>query len=206
MRLVIDILLAFTIFLAVTAHAGMPELLDAEQRGDWSTVAHETEALARQGNPRAMYNLSVMYAKGIGVQRDDRTSFYWSSEAAKRGYAPAAYSLGVFFDEGRGGVQKNPAEAFRWFLAAANAGYPDAMFNVGQMYGTGEGTAINYVEAYAWTKLALVTPKGPGSGFASNDAIKPIQQNLEIFRQRMSPAELARAEKLFAQRRATLSK
>lgn len=193
-------LMVFAIARPVTGHAGMPELLEAERRGDWPAVAREYEALARQGNAMAMYNLGISYAKGVGVQRDDRKSLYWTAESAKRGFAPAMHSMGVFFDEGRGGVQRNLTEAFRWFLAAANAGHPDSMFNVGHMYITGQGTTTNYIEGYAWTKLALVTPKESWSKLGSSDAIANTQRNLEVARRRMSPAELARAEDLFIQR------
>ncbi len=204
MHLISLMLLAIAIARPGTAIAGMPELLEAERRGDWPSVVREYEALARQGNAMAMYNLSLSYARGRGVQRDDRKSFFWATESAKRGFAPAMHSMGVFYDEGTGGVQRNVTEAFRWFLAAANAGHPDSMFNIGQMYVTGEGTTANYVEGYAWTKLTLVTPKEPWSKMGSNDAMANIQRNLEVARRRMSSAELARAENLFVQRQAAL--
>ena len=204
MRLIMPMLVAIAVARPVTALAGMPELLEAERRGDWPAVVREYEVLARQGNAMAMYNLSLSYARGRGVQRDDRTSLFWAAESAKRGFAPAMHSMGVFFDEGGGGVQRNLSEAFRWFLAAANAGHPDSMFNIGQMYITGQGTTANYVEGYAWTKLALVTPKESWSKMGSNDALVNIQRNLEVARRRMSPVELALAEDLFVQRQAAL--
>lgn len=204
MRLIMLMLVAFAIAQPITTVAGMPELLEAERRGDWSALVREYEALARQGNAMAMYNLSLSYARGRGVQRDDRTSLFWAAESAKRGFAPAMHSMGVFYDEGSGGVQRNITEAFRWFLAAANAGHPDSMFNIGQMYITGQGTTANYVEGYVWTKLSLVTPKESWSKIGNNDAIANIQRNLEVARRRMSAAEFARAEDLFAQRQAAL--
>lgn len=203
-RSIMLILLAIAIARPLSALAGMPEWLEAERRGDWPALVREYEAAARRGNATAMYNLSLSYYEGRGVQRDDRMCLLWAAESAKRGFAPAMHLMGVLYDEGKGGVQRNLAEAFRWFLAAANAGYPDSMFNVGQMYITGQGTAANYVEGYVWTKLSSVTPKPAGSKMGSSDAIANIERNLKVARRRMSRAELARAENLFVQRQAAL--
>ena len=45
--------------------------------------------------------------------------------AAKQGYAPAQYNLGIMYDKGEG-VPQNYEEAMKWFHLAAKQGNPEA--------------------------------------------------------------------------------
>ena len=45
-------------------------------------------------------------------------------------------------------------KAVYWFKRAAKLGDPEAQFNLAMMYATGKGAQRNYVQAYAWFKLA----------------------------------------------------
>lgn len=47
--------------------------------------------LATQGDPPSQLQLSEIYDYGIKVTRDNEAAIYWSSEAAKQGYALAQY-------------------------------------------------------------------------------------------------------------------
>jgi TPR repeat protein len=44
---------------------------------------------ANQGHPDAMHNLSKLYIKGIGTQKDDRTGLMWLAKAASLGHVIA---------------------------------------------------------------------------------------------------------------------
>lgn len=75
------------------------------------------------------------------------------TDAAIKGDADAAMSLGTAYDLGDG-VAADPQAALRWYEVAAGLGSVSAMFNVGVMYDTGTGTARNWVRAAHWYEQA----------------------------------------------------
>ena len=56
-------------------------------------------SLAQEGDPEASFNTAMMYEKGKGVGMDIRAAMAWYKKAAKKGYAPAAYNLGVLIEK-----------------------------------------------------------------------------------------------------------
>jgi TPR repeat protein len=76
--------------------------------------------------------------------------------AAKQGFAPAAYCLGLLYQDGSG-VPKDIKQAAKWFQNAASQGHPMAMMRIGQMYWKGEGVKQDKVTAYAYLLLASGT-------------------------------------------------
>ena len=59
--------------------------LTAYKSGDYATALREWTPLAKQGDADAQYNLGVMYEKGRGVPKDDKTAVKWYRLAAKQG-------------------------------------------------------------------------------------------------------------------------
>ena len=81
---------------------------------------------AKQGNARAQFDLGLMYAKGDGVQRNEREAFKWFHKSARNNYTEAKFYMGLSFAEGRG-VKKQAQLARYWFKLAAKAGHRQAM-------------------------------------------------------------------------------
>ena len=52
---------------------------------DYQQAAHWFDHAARQGNARAQYKIGLMYARGIGVRRNDIKSYAWLKLAAVQG-------------------------------------------------------------------------------------------------------------------------
>ncbi|WP_241771118.1 tetratricopeptide repeat protein [Acidisphaera rubrifaciens] len=75
------------------------------------------------------------------------------TDAAARGDADAAMSLGTAYDLGDG-VPADPRAALRWYEVAAGLGNVSAMFNVGVMYDTGTGTVRDRSRAAHWYEQA----------------------------------------------------
>jgi TPR repeat protein len=50
---------------------------------------HWLKMAASQGHPDAMHNLSKLYIKGIGTQKDDSTGLMWLAKAASVGHVIA---------------------------------------------------------------------------------------------------------------------
>ncbi len=108
---------------------------------------------AKKGDPEAMFNLGVMYAKGDGVEKDPAKACQWYEKAAEAGHAGAMFNLGVMYAKGDG-VEKDPAKARQWWQKAAEAGHAGAMFNLGLMYAKGDGVEKAPAKARQWWEKA----------------------------------------------------
>jgi TPR repeat protein len=105
---------------------------------------------------------------------------------AEQGDAKAQYNLGVMYRKGHG-VPKNDAEAVNWYRKAAEQGYVDAQYNLGFMYHTGEGVPYDYAKAYMWWSLA--------KALGDNN----VENNLDMIKEEMTRAEIAKAQALAAE-------
>ncbi len=101
----------------------------------------------------AMYRLGKMYQRGIGVEKDARTSVRWYRKAAASGNAASMNDLGWMYQRGLG-VIKDLSEAARWYLKAAQRGMRLAMYNTGLVYANGRGVVKDQREAVRWYRKA----------------------------------------------------
>ncbi len=108
---------------------------------------------------------------------------------AEQGDAAAQYNLGVMYYGGYG-VPQDYAEAVRWYRKAAEQGNAPAQYNLGVMYHTGQGVPQDYVYAHMWYNVAVASL--PASGGAREMAAK----NRDIVAKRMTPAQIAEAQRL----------
>jgi len=81
-------------------------------------------------------------------------------------------------------VPQNYTEAVEWFRKAADQGNAIAQQNLGVSYANGEGVPQDYVSAHMWFNLSAAQ--------GDANAIK----NRDIIAQRMTPAQIAEAQKL----------
>jgi uncharacterized protein len=123
----------------------------ALDRNDYKKAHSLLLPLARSGSAMAQYNLGVMYAAGLGLERDEHEAVNWYLKAVAQGYAPAETNLGLLYQGGRG-VPKDDKKAFELYLRAANQGYVPAQNNVASMYLNGEGVDKDYAKAAEWYK------------------------------------------------------
>ena len=107
---------------------------------------------------------------------------------AEQGHADAQTGLGAMYGMGLG-VPQNHAEAVKWYQLAAEQGHVRAQHNLGVTYATGQGAPQDYVQAHMWFNLAA-SRLLPGEGY--NAAI----QERNLVAERMTPAQIAEAEKL----------
>ena len=103
--------------------------------------------------------------------------------AADQGYAAAQSNLGAMYDRGEG-VPQNYREALKWYRKAADQGNATAQYNIGSMYASGHGVLQDYVTAHMWFNLSAAQD--------DDDAAK----NRDVVAQRMTPAQIAEAQKL----------
>ena len=91
--------------------------------------------------------------------------------------------LGLQYATGSG-VSQDYAEAIKWFQKAAEQGHAVAKLHLGAMYAEGRGVPQDYVRAYMWFDLA----KAQGEQKAT--------EPLDMAARRMTPAQIAEAQKL----------
>jgi TPR repeat protein len=123
----------------------------ALNRNDFKKALPLLFPLARSGSVMAQYNLGVMCAAGLGLERDDQEAVKWYLKAVAQGYAPAETNLGLLYQAGRG-VPKDDKKAFELYLRAANQGFVPAQNNLAAMYLKGEGVEKDYAKAAEWYK------------------------------------------------------
>src|SRR5262249_15817353 len=115
------------VFIAVPFAASADPFEDgarAFERGSYDTALRIGGPLAEQ-DARGAINLGVMYAEGLGVQKDAVEALRWLGPAALVGEPNAQMHLGVLLAEGIGGRTPNYEVAAAWYRAAAEQGYPD---------------------------------------------------------------------------------
>lgn len=97
-------------------------------------AAHEALLpLANSGNADAEKLIGVMYAMGLGVERDDKRAFEWYLRAAMRGHPGAQTGVGWYYEVGRGVPAPDLVRAYMWFAISALGGDPDGAISVGEV-------------------------------------------------------------------------
>jgi TPR repeat protein len=150
---------------------------------DYTEAVKWFREAAEQGHAGAQNNLGFMYHAGQGVPQDDAEAVTWYRKAAEQGEAVAQISLGVMYANGRG-VRQDHAEAFKWYRKAAEQGHAGAQNNLGFIYADGQGVPQDYVQAHKWLNLSA----------AQGEAI--AAENRDIIAKRMTPEQIAEAQKL----------
>ncbi|KAG1647625.1 Sel1-repeat-containing protein YbeQ [Nymphon striatum] len=82
--------------------------------------------LARSGNADAEELIGVMYALGLGVEKDDRRAFEWYLRSSLKGHPGAQSGIGWYYEVGRGLPAPDLVRAYMWYTLSAIGGDPDA--------------------------------------------------------------------------------
>jgi uncharacterized protein len=152
---------------------------------------------ADQGKAIAQNNLGLMYATCRGVRQDYAEAMKWCRKAADQGYALAQHNVGLMYNYGNG-VPQDYAEAAKWYRRAADQGVADAQTNLAYLYRNGMGVPRDYVQAHLWYNLAA-SRYSAAQEFPRQNAI----EGRDFVASKMTPAELAEAQKLAAEWRPT---
>ena len=131
------------------------EVPDLDTTAERKTAFEITLEAAEKGDVAAMSNLAFMYAKGLGVEKDELEAIHWYKKAAENGHLTSQFNLGVIYAKGRG-VTQDFAEALKWYKLAAEQGDVTAQSTLAMMYAKGIGTDKNDKEAVNWYHRAAV--------------------------------------------------
>lgn len=128
--------------------------MTAYQAKNYTQAMAQFKQAAASDNTLAEYNIGVMYAKGLGVPKDDAQAAYWYKKVAYKGIKEGQFSLGMAYFFGGVNLEKDYAEAGNWLEKAAHQGHPKAQFRMGNIYGQGMGRSKDPKLAFEWFSKA----------------------------------------------------
>jgi len=129
--------------------------IDLDTTAEKISAFDMTYEAANKGDVTAMSNLAFMYAKGIGVDKDELEAIQWYKRAGEQGHLTSQFNLGVIYAKGRG-VNQDFGESLKWYKMAAQQGDMMAQSTLAMMYAKGIGTEKNEKEAVNWYHKAAV--------------------------------------------------
>jgi len=149
------LVLAAVLCAAVAARAQQQEPTFTEiTPGSDLTDPEKLIPLLGQGDVRAMNNIGLLWARGVGVPAPDYAeALRWWKEAARRGYPVSMNNIGLLYAHGDG-VPQDYKEALKWWQMAAERNSAWAMNSIGDLYENGLGVAQSYSEAFDWYRRA----------------------------------------------------
>ncbi|MEY3089770.1 MAG: hypothetical protein RL113_86 [Pseudomonadota bacterium] len=124
------------------------QAVEEYHNGSYIQALNGFYALAKKGDPKAQYNLGLMYANGEGVQKNIQKAKQWYEKAAMHGHGAAQYNLGKLHHID---AKKDPSryvKAKEWYEKSSEAGVPQAFNNLATLYMNGEGVAKNEQKAF----------------------------------------------------------
>ncbi len=96
------------------------------EAGEFKEAMQQLQPAARSGNAEAEELIGVMYAMGLGVERDDVRAFDWYLRASLKGHPGAQSGIGWYYEVGRGVEAVDLVRAYAWYVLSAIGGDPDA--------------------------------------------------------------------------------
>ena len=96
------------------------------ESGEFVAAREQLLPAAQAGNADAEELIGVMYAMGLGVERDDRRAFEWYLRASLKGHPGAQSGIGWYYETGRGLPAPDLVRGYVWYVLSAIGGDPDA--------------------------------------------------------------------------------
>ena len=119
-------LIIATLLWAAPAKADMEDARDLMEAGQFEQARALFEIYARSGNADAEELIGVMYALGLGVEKDDVRAFDWYLRSSLKGHPGAQSGLGWYYEVGRGLPAPDYVRAYLWYALSAIGGDVDA--------------------------------------------------------------------------------
>ncbi|MEM7320112.1 MAG: tetratricopeptide repeat protein [Pseudomonadota bacterium] len=123
-------ILILWMIMAGPAIAEIEEARDMMEAGEFKAAYEALWPAARSGNAEAEELIGVMYAMGLGVERDDERAFEWYLRASLKGHPGAQSGIGWYYEVGRGLPAPDPVRAYLWYALSAIGGDPDAAISL----------------------------------------------------------------------------
>jgi len=118
-------------------------------KGDQPTV-NAGQTLSRE---EQLFDQSMVYFTGDGVEVDKNKAFQLCKESAEMGYAPAQFNLAVFYYNGDG-VARDHKMVFYWMQKAAEQNYLQGIIQLSKCYRMGLGVKKDDAKGVEWLEKA----------------------------------------------------
>ena len=118
--------LLFFLGTIIPAQAELEIARDLMEENRFTEAMEELRPAARSGNAEAEELIGIMYAMGLGVERDDRRAFEWYMRASLKGHPGAQSGIAWYYEIGRGMPAPDLVRAYTWYVLSAIGGDPDA--------------------------------------------------------------------------------
>ena len=112
--------------LSFHALADLEKARDLMEANQFEQAMEELIPAARSGNAEAEELIGVMYAMGLGVERDEIRAFDWYLRSAMKGHPGAQSGVGWYYEVGIGMPAPDLVRAYAWYVLSAIGGDPDA--------------------------------------------------------------------------------
>ena len=116
----------FAVFAAAPAVADIEDARDLMEAGEFTAAREALAPAARSGNADAEELIGVMYALGLGVEKDEVRAFDWYLRSAMKGHPGAQSGVGWYYEVGLGMPAPDLIRAYMWYALSAIGGDPDA--------------------------------------------------------------------------------
>ena len=124
--------------------------------GDYESAFKYLGKAAELGDVDAHFDLSLMYMKGQGVEKDEEKETYHLEEAAIAGHPNARHNLGCY--EARKGRSDR---AVKHLIIAANLGFDVSMKSLKEYYKAGLVSKEDFAAALRAYQVAIAATKSP---------------------------------------------
>ncbi|MBM2575970.1 sel1 repeat family protein [Jannaschia sp. Os4] len=114
------------LLLSTPATADIEAGRDLMEAGRFEEAFEAFWPAARSGNADAEELIGVMYALGLGVEKDPVRAFEWYLRSAMKGHPGAQSGVGWYYEEGIGLPAPDLVRAYMWYVLSAIGGDPDA--------------------------------------------------------------------------------
>ncbi|MEO1536291.1 MAG: tetratricopeptide repeat protein [Pseudomonadota bacterium] len=124
------VILAGCMCLATPVWAEIEEARDLMEAGQFEAAREALLPAARSGNADAEELIGVMYALGLGVERDPERAFEWYLRSSMKGHPGAQSGVGWYYEVGLGMPAPDLVRAYMWYALSAIGGDPDAAISL----------------------------------------------------------------------------
>ena len=126
-------ILAILLALATPAVADIEGARDLMEAGKFAEAREALLPFARSGNADAEELIGVMYALGLGVEKDPERAFEWYLRSSMKGHPGAQSGIGWYYELGIGMPAPDLVRAYLWYALSSIGGDPDAVDSLEQL-------------------------------------------------------------------------
>jgi len=122
--------LVILLALAGPGHADLEKARDLMEGSKFEEAMDALLPMAHAGNADAEELIGVMYAMGLGVERDDERAFEWYLRSSMKGHPGAQSGIGWYYEVGRGMPAPDLVRAYLWYGLSEIGGDIDAKLSL----------------------------------------------------------------------------